>query len=78
MLVPLENATAELCGGKAAGLRRLLERGIPVPPGLCLPVSVYKAALPTELPPVAVADTPLAIGECCRQVTDALMAWQPD
>lgn len=37
MLIPLVAAVAETCGGKAAGLGRLLRAGLPVPDGVVVP-----------------------------------------
>lgn len=41
-LVPLESCgDRALCGGKAEGLAKLLRRGLPVPPGVCLTTRSY-------------------------------------
>ncbi|WP_350278126.1 PEP/pyruvate-binding domain-containing protein [Kribbella sp. HUAS MG21] len=37
MLIPLAEATAEVCGGKAGGLGALLRAGFPVPDGVVVP-----------------------------------------
>ncbi|MFC6155381.1 PEP/pyruvate-binding domain-containing protein [Kribbella jiaozuonensis] len=37
MLVPLAEATADLCGGKAGGLGALIRAGLPVPDGVVVP-----------------------------------------
>jgi pyruvate,water dikinase len=76
-LIPIEEATAGVCGGKAPGLRGLLELGFPVPPGVCLPVAVYRAALPSKLPPAG-AGADLALVEAfSRPVVEHLALWQP-
>lgn len=77
MLIPLKHARAEQCGGKAAGLRRLLESGLSVPPGACLPLEVYRRALPPELPRDA-GQASGAIEPLCRPVRAALTRWRPD
>ena len=77
MLIPLEQARAERCGGKADGLRRLLEAGLSVPPGACLPLEVYRRALPPDLPRDA-GQAPHAIEPLCRPVREALSRWRPD
>jgi len=75
VLFPLAEAELETAGGKAAGLRRLLDLGLPVPEGFCLPFAIYRQALPGELP-----------GPCpdLRQaeatslpVREALLRWRP-
>ncbi|WP_258726278.1 PEP/pyruvate-binding domain-containing protein [Cellulomonas sp. NS3] len=43
MLVPLEDATAAVAGGKAGTLGRLVRAGLPVPPGVVVPLDVYRA-----------------------------------
>jgi len=68
LLIPLERATVEECGGKAVGLSRLLRRGLLVPAGLCLPAGVYHDVLPGELPSEASGAAP---------VLQALRRWQP-
>ncbi|HET9846480.1 MAG TPA: PEP/pyruvate-binding domain-containing protein, partial [Nitrospira sp.] len=46
LLLPLAQCRdASLAGGKAAGLARLLETGLKVPPGCCLTTAAYRAAL---------------------------------
>ncbi|MBK8480870.1 MAG: hypothetical protein IPL40_06810 [Proteobacteria bacterium] len=75
MLIPLREATPEDCGGKAVGLRQLLEAGLPVPEGYCLSASVYRAALPETLPDPA---TPLReVVQVCCGVRAALERWEP-
>jgi phosphohistidine swiveling domain-containing protein len=71
MLIPLERATPQ-CGGKASGLRRLLELGLPVPPGRCLPVELYRSALPAVLPAPDAADEAGS-----RPVVQSLEGWEP-
>ncbi|MFH1469757.1 MAG: PEP/pyruvate-binding domain-containing protein [Pseudomonadota bacterium] len=47
-LVPLQDAASlgrRRAGGKAMGLARLLEHGLPVPPGFVIPVEVFRAFL---------------------------------
>ena len=46
LVLPLAQChDASLAGGKAAGLARLLETGLKVPPGCCLTTAAYRAAL---------------------------------
>jgi len=48
MLVPLDQAAAlgrRRIGGKALGLARLMERGLPVPPGVVIPVRAFREFL---------------------------------
>lgn len=45
MLIPLEDAEVETCGGKAAGLAAMLRAGLPVPDGFVVPFSAYRAAV---------------------------------
>ncbi|MEV5573258.1 PEP/pyruvate-binding domain-containing protein [Spirillospora sp. NPDC052269] len=44
MIVPLEEAAADTCGGKAAALGALLRAGLPVPDGFVVPFAAYSAA----------------------------------
>ncbi|KGM00445.1 PEP/pyruvate-binding domain-containing protein, partial [Cellulomonas cellasea] len=44
MLVPLEDATIDVAGGKAGTLGRLVRAGLPVPAGVVVPLAVYRAA----------------------------------
>ncbi|RJL22957.1 PEP/pyruvate-binding domain-containing protein [Bailinhaonella thermotolerans] len=44
MIVPLSEAEAATCGGKAAALGALLRAGLPVPGGFVLPFAAYRAA----------------------------------
>lgn len=44
MLVTLEEAEVETCGGKAAGLAAMLRAGLPVPDGFVVPFTAYRAA----------------------------------
>src|SRR5690625_2580361 len=44
MLVPLAEAAADTCGGKAEALGALLRAGLPVPDGFIVPFAVYHAA----------------------------------
>src|SRR5689334_23262942 len=44
MIVPLTEATADTCGGKAGALGALLRAGLPVPDGFVLPFAAYLAA----------------------------------
>jgi len=75
MLIPLREATQERCGGKAAGLRALLDAGLPVPEGYCLDTGAYRAALPAALPDPA---TPLrAVAAACGDLATALARWEP-
>lgn len=51
MLVPLEDAVRDTCGGKAGALGELLRAGLPVPDGFVLPFDTYRAsARGTRLP----------------------------
>jgi pyruvate,water dikinase len=68
----LAEATAERCGGKAAGLRRLLELGAPVPDGRCLPVELYREALGFDPRGRGAAAPGVA-----EQAEAALASWQP-
>ncbi|WP_324277250.1 PEP/pyruvate-binding domain-containing protein [Blastococcus brunescens] len=43
MLIPLRDAEAATCGGKAAGLGAMLRAGLPVPDGFVVPFAVYLA-----------------------------------
>ncbi|MBC8093489.1 MAG: pyruvate, phosphate dikinase [Pseudonocardia sp.] len=45
MLIPLEQAEVETCGGKAAGLAAMLRAGLPVPGGFVVPFTAYRAAV---------------------------------
>ncbi|EPH44572.1 putative phosphoenolpyruvate synthase [Streptomyces aurantiacus JA 4570] len=45
MLIDLADAEPGTAGGKAAALARLLEAGLPVPPGFVVPVSAYEQAV---------------------------------
>ncbi|MFC5822144.1 PEP/pyruvate-binding domain-containing protein [Nonomuraea harbinensis] len=45
MIVPLKEAVAETCGGKAGALGALLRAGRPVPDGFVVPFAVYRAAV---------------------------------
>jgi len=45
MLVPLREAGAETCGGKAAGLGAMLRAGLPVPDGFVVPFAAYRAVV---------------------------------
>jgi len=45
VLVPLVEAEAPTCGGKAAALGALLRAGLPVPDGFVVPFEVYDAAV---------------------------------
>ena len=46
IVVPLERCTdLSLVGGKAYGLARLVEAGLPVPPGCCLTTAAYQHML---------------------------------
>lgn len=51
MLCRLEQANVDVCGGKAAGLARLIDVGLAVPAALCLPTTVYRAVLGVVCPP---------------------------
>ncbi|MEV0396313.1 PEP/pyruvate-binding domain-containing protein [Polymorphospora rubra] len=44
MLVPIADATADTCGGKAGTLGVLVRAGLPVPPGVVVPLAAYRAA----------------------------------
>ncbi|MFG1825439.1 PEP/pyruvate-binding domain-containing protein [Microbispora bryophytorum] len=44
MIVPLVEAVAETCGGKAGALGALLRAGLPVPDGFVVPFAAYLAA----------------------------------
>lgn len=72
LLLPLAEATAERCGGKAAGLRRLLDLGAPVPDGLCLPFELYREALGFDARARGAADP------CVAERAEASLAgWEP-
>lgn len=43
MLLPLEDATVAVAGGKAGTLARLVRAGLRVPPGVVVPLDVYRA-----------------------------------
>lgn len=43
MLIPLREARAETCGGKAAGLGAMLRASLPVPDGFVVPFAAYRA-----------------------------------
>jgi pyruvate,water dikinase len=45
MLVPLDKAAADTCGGKAGALGALLRAGLPVPDGFVVPFAAYLAAV---------------------------------
>ncbi|RVX41031.1 pyruvate,water dikinase [Nonomuraea polychroma] len=45
MIVPLMEAVADTCGGKAAALGALLRAGLPVPDGFVVPFAAYLAAV---------------------------------
>src|SRR5690606_41104235 len=45
MLVPLGEADADTCGGKAGALGTLLRAGMPVPGGFVVPFAAYRACL---------------------------------
>jgi pyruvate, water dikinase len=45
MIVPLEDAGMDTCGGKAAALGALLRAGLPVPDGFVVPFAAYRAAV---------------------------------
>jgi pyruvate,water dikinase len=45
MLIPLREAEAATCGGKAAGLGAMLRAGLPVPDGFVVPFAVYLAVV---------------------------------
>lgn len=75
MLIPLRQAEHARCGGKAAGLRALLDAGVAVPDGYCLDTSVYRATLPATLP-----DRRTALREAaaaCSALLATLAAWEP-
>lgn len=44
MIVPLIEAAADTCGGKAGALGALLRAGLPVPDGFVVPFAAYRAA----------------------------------
>ncbi|WP_327049246.1 PEP-utilizing enzyme [Microbispora sp. NBC_01189] len=45
MIVPLREAAADTCGGKAGALGALLRAGLPVPDGFVVPFAAYLAAV---------------------------------
>lgn len=45
MLIPLREAEAATCGGKAAGLGAMLRAGLPVPDGFVVPFTAYRAVV---------------------------------
>ncbi|MFG3437236.1 PEP/pyruvate-binding domain-containing protein [Nonomuraea sp. NPDC047897] len=45
MIVPLQEAVPETCGGKAGALGALLRAGLPVPDGFVVPFAAYLAAV---------------------------------
>ncbi|MFF0578318.1 PEP/pyruvate-binding domain-containing protein [Streptosporangium saharense] len=64
MIVPLAEATADTCGGKAGALGTLLRAGLPVPDGFVLPFAAYlDATVLTELGGVLdeLGDPPVAV-----------------
>jgi phosphohistidine swiveling domain-containing protein len=76
ILVPLPECTADSCGGKAAGLARLIALGVPVPSGLCLTADAYRRALPTTLPRADLR--PSEVPSACAAVIAQLERWAPD
>lgn len=77
MLLPLPEATLESCGGKAASLRLLRQRGLPVPETRILSFDVYRRAL-TTLPSGAERWTLPRAEELSRPIRDRLQRWRPD
>src|SRR3954451_11115151 len=62
-VLPLEGCkgeAAEITGGKAAGLGRLIEAGLPVPPGFAVTTHAFKAAYGKPMP-----------GDVAQAITDA-------
>ncbi|MDI6104233.1 PEP/pyruvate-binding domain-containing protein [Actinoplanes sp. NEAU-A12] len=47
-VIPLDQATAELAGGKAAALGELIRRGERVPPGFCVTVAAHRGGVLPE------------------------------
>lgn len=66
MLVPLAEATAAACGGKAAALGAMLRAGLPVPDGFVVPFAVHRAATDGGATPTARHACP----EAARAVLD--------
>lgn len=62
MLVPLEEAARETCGGKATALGALLRAGLPVPDGFVVPFDAYRAAVPDDVLRDALAPALRALG----------------
>ncbi|WP_157248295.1 PEP/pyruvate-binding domain-containing protein [Nonomuraea typhae] len=76
MIVPLEEAAAATCGGKAGALGALLRAGLPVPDGFVVSFAAYRAAVrglgrdPDEIRRRITAGEPLA--EAVAAALDAL------
>ncbi|MBB2922737.1 PEP/pyruvate-binding domain-containing protein [Cellulomonas cellasea] len=69
MLVPLEDATVDVAGGKAGTLGRLLRAGLPVPAGVVVPLAVYRAAAQRlDVPGLARRGGPRAAQEALEAV----------
>lgn len=63
-LIALKHADAASCGGKAAQLAPLLNHGLPVPTGYCLPFAWYRQAIGDNTDQ--------------RAIREALQHWTPD
>lgn len=59
MLVPLAEAAAETCGGKAAALGALIRAGLPVPAGFVVPFPAYDALVRGLDPREAITARPI-------------------
>ena len=66
MHVPLVEAAAATCGGKAGALGVLLRAGLPVPDGFVLPFDVHRAAVGDSAPHVG-RDAPEIAGEAVEK-----------
>ncbi|MFC7384265.1 PEP/pyruvate-binding domain-containing protein [Sphaerisporangium rhizosphaerae] len=79
MIVPLGEAVADTCGGKAGALGTLLRAGLPVPDGFVLPYAAYRAAV-RDLDRRAVETRPVhaavidAVGRALRELGDPPVA----
>ncbi|GAA3226842.1 PEP/pyruvate-binding domain-containing protein [Oerskovia jenensis] len=62
MLVPLEDAVRDTCGGKATALGALLHAGLPVPDGVVVPFDAHRAAVPHDVLRDALAPALRALG----------------
>lgn len=73
----LSMATSETCGGKAAGLRRLIEFGLPVPQGRCLPFENYRQLIRPVLSSIPVDVDLGQVEKASQPVRTSLLNWEP-